>query len=85
MTRMTRQFFAIALMGTGILLLSPAKAVTALRCEDHAVNCGAGCTDVTGGAGDAKGHQNKCIQSCARQVSRCLSNAFIHSNANISR
>jgi hypothetical protein len=81
---MTRHiFFAIALIGTGPLLIAPAAAVTALQCEDRAVNCGDRCTDVTGGAGDLRGHQNKCIQYCARQVSRCLSNAFIRSNASI--
>jgi hypothetical protein len=78
---MTRHLLVIALLGGGLLLVSPAGAVTPLQCEDQAVNCGAGCTDITGGAGDARGHQNKCIQSCARQVSRCLSSSFIRSNA----
>jgi hypothetical protein len=83
---MTRHLlFAVALMGTGALLISPAAAVTALQCEDQAVNCGDRSTDVTGGAGALRGHQNKCIQYCARQVSRCLSNAFIRSNAYIRR
>jgi len=77
---MTRQlFFAITLIGTGVLLMSPAAAVTALQCEDHAVNCEARCTDVTGGAGDVRGHQNKCLSSCARQVNRCLGNAHLRS------
>jgi hypothetical protein len=68
---------AIALIGTGVLLSARADAATALRCEDQAVSCGDRCADVTGGAGDSGGHQNKCIHFCARQVSRCLSNAYI--------
>jgi hypothetical protein len=83
---MVRHFcFAIAFIATGILLTLSAEAGTALRCEDHAVNCGARCTDPAGGAGDVRGHPNNCIQSCARQVSRCLGNAFIHSNAYVGR
>jgi hypothetical protein len=78
---MTRHLFAIALIGSGLLVISPAEAVTALQCEDRAVNCGDRCTDVTGGAGDVRGHLNKCIQVCARQVNRCLNSAFIRSNA----
>ena len=75
---MTRHlFFAITLIGTGVLLVSPAGAATALQCEDHAVNCEARCTDFTGGAGDFRGHQNKCLSYCARQVNRCLGNAHI--------
>lgn len=81
---MTRQlFFAIALVGTGILLIAPAEAATRLQCEDRAVNCEARCTDVTGGAGDVYGHLNTCHQSCAQRVSICLSNSFIRSNASI--
>jgi len=82
---MTRQLFAIVLIGTGLVLISPTKAATALQCEDQAVNCGAGCTDVTGGAGDFRGHQNTCIQHCAVQVNKCLSKRFIRSNAYIRR
>jgi hypothetical protein len=75
---MTRHLFlAITLIGTGVLLMSPAGAVTPLQCEDRAVNCGARCTDFTGGAGDFRGHQNRCIAYCAWQVNRCLSNAHI--------
>jgi len=81
---MTRQLaFVIAFLGTGILLIEPAGAATPLQCEDQAVNCEAKCADVTGGAGDVKGHQNRCNQYCARQVSSCLSNAFVRSNASI--
>ena len=32
-------FFAITLIGTGVLITSPAEAVTAARCEDRAANC----------------------------------------------
>ena len=75
---MTRHLFvAIALIATGVLLVLPAEAVTPLQCEDHAVNCGDRCTDFTGGAGDFRGHQNKCINYCARQVNRCLAKAHI--------
>jgi hypothetical protein len=80
---MTRLFFAIALIGAGFVLIAPARAATPLQCEDRAVNCEARCTDVTGGAGDARGHQDKCGQSCAQRVSICLSNSFIRSNASI--
>ena len=76
---MTRHLlFAIILIGTGVLI-SPAAAVIAVPCEDQAVDCGARCTDVTGGAGDLRGHQNKCINRCARQVNRCLAN--LHARA----
>lgn len=70
-------FLAIALMGTGVLFIAPADAATALQCEDRAVSCGDRCADVTGGAGDSGGHQNKCIRYCGRQVSSCLSNAYV--------
>ena len=80
---MTRHIlFVTAVLATAILV-APAQTVTALQCEDHAVNCGARCTDVTGGAGEAKGHHNKCIESCARRASICLSNAFIRSNGDV--
>jgi hypothetical protein len=72
---MTRHLFlAITLIGSGVLV-SSAEAATALQCEDRAVNCEARCTDVTGGAGDVRGHQNKCNEHCARHVNRCLVNA----------
>jgi len=68
-----RLFYAITLMGTGALLISPAKAVTAARCEDQFANsCVGGCADFTGGAGDYQGHQNKCMRNCDRRVTRCL-------------
>ena len=64
---MTRLLFAIALIGAGVPVIAPAGAATPLQCEDRAVNCEARCTDVTGGAGDLKGHHNKCNQACAQR------------------
>jgi hypothetical protein len=65
---MTRHlFFAITLIGTGVLLNSPAEAVTAARCEDQAANCVGRCANPRGGA-----NQNKCMRNCDRQVTRCL-------------
>jgi hypothetical protein len=60
-------FFAITLIGTGVLLNSPAEAVTAARCEDQAANCMGRCANPTGGV-----NQNKCMSHCDRQVTRCL-------------
>jgi hypothetical protein len=75
---MTRHlFFAITLIGTGMLLISRAEAVTAARCVDQAANCVGGCADFTGGAGDFRGHQNKCMRRCDRQVTACSANAYI--------
>jgi hypothetical protein len=63
-----RLFFAIALIGIGVLLKSPAEAVTnATRCEDQAANCVGRCVNPGGGTND-----NKCMWSCDRQVTRCL-------------
>ena len=73
---MTRQlFFAITLIGTGVLLASPAEAANAFQCEDQAANCVGRCANFTGGAGDYRGHQNKCMVHCDRRVTRCLINA----------
>ena len=61
-------FFAITLIGIGVLLNSPAEAVTdAAQCEDQTANCMGGCTNPTGGV-----NQNKCMNYCDRQVTRCL-------------
>ena len=60
-------FFAITLIGTGVLLNLPAEAVTAARCEDQAANCVGGCANPNGGA-----NQDKCMRSCDRQVTRCM-------------
>jgi hypothetical protein len=72
-------FFAITLIGTGMLFIPPAEAVTAPRCQDQAANCVGGCADFTGGAGDLRGHQNKCMRRCDRQVTACYANAYIRS------
>ena len=69
---MTRHlFYAITLIGTGVLFNSAAEANSA-RCEDRAANCVGRCANFTGGAGDFRGHQNKCMVSCDRQVTTCL-------------
>jgi hypothetical protein len=60
-------FFAITLIGTGVLLNSPAEAVTAVRCEDQAANCVGRCANPTGGW-----NQNKCMSHCDRRVTACL-------------
>ena len=61
-------FFAIALIGTGVLLNSPAGAATdAAQCEDHAANCVGRCANPGGGTNDSK-----CMRSCDRRVISCL-------------
>jgi hypothetical protein len=61
-------FFAITLMGIGMLLNSPAGAVQdAAQCEDQAANCVGRCANPGGGT-----NQNKCMLYCDRQVTRCL-------------
>jgi hypothetical protein len=74
---MTRQlFFAITLIGTGVLLNSPAVAQE-WQCEDKAANCLGGCIDKVGGAGDDwRGHQSKCLR-CDRQLIKCVRNAIM--------
>jgi hypothetical protein len=66
---MARQlFFAITLIGIGVLLNSTAEAVTnAARCEDQAANCVGRCANPGGGTND-----NKCMNHCDRQVTKCL-------------
>jgi hypothetical protein len=66
---MARQlFFAITLVGIGVFLNSPAKAVLdAARCEDRAANCVGRCANPGGGT-----NNNKCMSYCDRQVTRCL-------------
>jgi hypothetical protein len=69
---MTRHlFFAVIVVGTGVFLNSPAKAATALQCEENNANCLGRCRDVAAGAGDLKGRQNKCVPYCIRQLERC--------------
>jgi hypothetical protein len=60
-------FFAITLIGIGVLLKSPAEAVSAARCEDQNANCIGRCPDPSGQAS-----QNKCVRHCDGQVNRCL-------------
>jgi hypothetical protein len=68
-------FFAITLIGLGVLLNSPAEAVMdAARCEDQAASCVDRCANPSGGA-----NQNKCMWYCDRQVNRCL--IRVHSSA----
>ena len=61
-------FLAITLIGVGMLLDSPAKAVNdAAQCEDQAANCIGRCANPGGGTND-----NRCMISCDRHVNRCL-------------
>ena len=62
-------FFAITLIGTGVLLNSPAEAsvTDAARCEDQAANCVGRCANPGGGT-----NENKCMSYCDRRVTRCL-------------
>jgi hypothetical protein len=66
---MARQlFFAITLIGIGVLFNSQAEAVKdAARCEDQAANCVGRCANPGGGTNDSK-----CMNYCDRQVTRCL-------------
>ena len=60
-------FFAITLIGIGVLLNAPAQAVSAARCEDQASNCVGRCANPGGGTND-----NRCMNRCTRQVNSCL-------------
>jgi hypothetical protein len=61
-------FFAITLIGIGVLLNSPAEAVpNAWQCEDQFSNCVGRCANPAGGVNDSK-----CMSRCDRQVTRCL-------------
>ena len=61
-------FFAITLMGIGMLLNSRAEAVTnAPRCENNAANCIGRCVNSGGGTND-----NKCMMKCDGQGAKCL-------------
>jgi hypothetical protein len=62
-------FFAITLIGTGVLLNSQAEAVTAARCEDQNANCIGRCANPTGGA-------DQCVLYCDRRVTGCLIRAY---------
>ncbi len=70
---MTRNVLAIALLGAGMLLSSPAEAQN-WRCEDRAANCIGSCTDRAAGISDW-GRLNKCWR-CDRQLVSCM----IHAN-----
>jgi hypothetical protein len=60
-------FFAITLVGLGVLLNSPAGAVIdAAQCEDQAANCVGRCANPGGGE-----YQNKCMRHGERQGNRC--------------
>jgi hypothetical protein len=70
---MTRHlFFAIALIGTGVLLNSPSEAQH-WQCEDRAANCMGRCTDRAAGVSDW-GRQSKCSR-CDWQLIKCARNA----------
>jgi hypothetical protein len=64
-------FFAIPLIGFGVLLNSSAEAVTAMGCEDQAANCVGRCANPGGGTNDSK-----CMNYCDRQVIRCSIRAY---------
>ncbi len=69
---MTRHlFFAITLIGTGVLLNSPAEAVTAAWCQNQTTNCIGRCANPSGGA-----NQNPCMSHCDRQVTSCMIRAY---------
>ena len=71
---MTRQlFFAITIIGIGVLLNSPGEAKV-WSCEDKNANCFGRCTDKSGGAGDWLGHQSRCLR-CDWQLIKCVRNA----------
>jgi hypothetical protein len=59
-------FFAITLIGIGVLLNSPAEAMSGARCEDQNANCLGRCPDPSGQAS-----QNKCVTHCDRQATKC--------------
>jgi hypothetical protein len=66
------RFFAITLMGIGMLLNSRAEAVTdAPRCENNAANCIGRCVNPGGGTND-----NKCMIKCDGQGTKCLIRAL---------
>ena len=65
---MARQLcFAIALIGSAVLLNAPAEAVTDAACEEQAANCVGRCASPGGAVND-----NRCMNRCTRQVNSCL-------------
>ena len=63
--------FAAALIGSALLVNSAAEAVTQMQCEERMANCNGGCRDTTGGAGDVRGHPNRCTAACIRRLTTC--------------
>ena len=62
-----RLFFAITLIGTGMLFIPPAEAVIAPRCVDQAANCVGGCADFTVGLVTYGGiRTNACVVATGR-------------------
>jgi hypothetical protein len=59
-------FFAITLIGIGVLLLNSSAKANAWQCEDQAANCVGRCANPGGGTND-----NKCMNRCDRQVIKC--------------
>ena len=69
---MARQLFlAITLIGTGVLLNSPAEAVTAAWCQNQSANCIGTCANPFGGA-----NQSPCMSRCDRQATSCAVRAY---------
>jgi hypothetical protein len=61
-------FFAITLLGIGVLLNTQAVAVTdAPHCENNAANCIGSCANPGSGT-----NHSKCMSSCDRRVTACL-------------
>jgi hypothetical protein len=64
-------FFAIALLGTGALLNTPAEAMTAALCRNQSANCIGRCANPSGGA-----NQSPCMSYCERQETSCIIRAY---------
>jgi hypothetical protein len=61
-------FFAITLIGIGVLFNSQAEAVTdGPRCENNAANCIGRCANPGSGT-----NNSKCMWSCDQHVTKCL-------------
>ena len=69
---MTRSLLlAIAVIGFALLTNSAAEAVTQMQCEERMANCNGFCRDTAGGAGDVRGHPNRCTAACIRRLTAC--------------
>ena len=64
-------FFAITLIGTGVLLNSTAEAVSNAQCGDRSANCIGRCANPSGGA-----NQSPCMSYCDRQWTSCMIRAY---------